>query len=332
MIKVSIVIPIYNVEDYIEGCLLSVYNQTYRAIECILVDDCTPDSSISIAQKLIASTDSKIITKIVRHDVNRGLSAARNTGLSAATGEYVYFLDSDDEIYPYTIESMIQLCEKYPNVDLVQGSTAVFPDSNLKKWLNIKDKDLPEYSSDRLWIKKGLLRRTLFSMTAWNKLIRRKLLIDNNLYFKEGIIHEDEHWNFFIAKYVQSIAFCKQDTYRYRINDAGIMSEGCSPKSISGYNILLQDMCNNIDDLCINEQKRCILDLCLNTYNKVNKNKDLSYFIPQINNRVNEVKKLYITSYIFQTIFFLNKIDISTPGMPKYFTNKILQILKKFLR
>ena len=92
MKKVSVIIPIYNVEDYIEECLVSVLNQTLKEIEIICVDDGTKDSSMEIVERY-AKEDDRIV---IIHRENGGLSAARNTGLEAATGEYVYFLDSDD--------------------------------------------------------------------------------------------------------------------------------------------------------------------------------------------------------------------------------------------
>lgn len=331
MIKVSIIIPVYNVAEYIEKCLLSVLNQSYTNIECILVDDCSPDDSIRIAQEFISLHDSDIDTKILRHEVNSGLSAARNTGLKAATGDYVYFLDSDDEIFPYTIEAMVQLCIKYRNVDLVQGSTKVIPSQKGREWLDIKNKELPEYSSDHLWIKKGMLKGFLFSMTAWNKLVRKEFLLANELFFKVGIIHEDEHWNFFIAKKIQSIAFCKKDTYLYRVNDAGIMGVGYGPKNFRSTNIIITDMCNNIDDICSREQKRCALDMCLGTYNRVLRYESLKEYIPEIKNRVDDVKKLYKSPTLFSIVFFLNNRKDSSPRILKYIIRKALYFFKRIL-
>ena len=103
--KITIVVPVYNVEPYIEDCLKSVAEQTYKGdIECIIVDDCTPDGSCAIIEHFINEYNGSIDFKLLHHTKNRGLSAARNTGIGAATGEYIYFLDSDDEITPECIE------------------------------------------------------------------------------------------------------------------------------------------------------------------------------------------------------------------------------------
>ena len=105
--KVSIIIPIYNVETYIEECLQSVMRQTYKGmIECILVDDCGTDNSMKIMEQLIEVYNGPIEFKVLHHEHNRGLSAARNTGMDAACGDYVYFLHSDDWISDDCIERL----------------------------------------------------------------------------------------------------------------------------------------------------------------------------------------------------------------------------------
>ena len=119
--KISIIIPIYNVAEYITECLQSVMRQTYKGeIECILVDDCGKDKSISVAEQLISDYKGQIEFRILHHEHNRGLSAARNTGTDAATGDYIYYLDSDDYISDDCIEVLTQpleVCE----YDMVLG-------------------------------------------------------------------------------------------------------------------------------------------------------------------------------------------------------------------
>ena len=96
-------------EPYIEDCLQSVMRQTYRGeMECILVDDCGTDNSMEIVQQLVAAYKGPVVFKIVHHDHNRGLSAARNTGIDVSSGEYVFFLDSDDWISDGCIERLTQ--------------------------------------------------------------------------------------------------------------------------------------------------------------------------------------------------------------------------------
>lgn len=119
---VSIIIPTYNVAPYIIECLESVASQTYQGvIECIVVDDCGTDESIPLAQEFIDSYNGNIKFRICHREKNGGLSAARNSGLFEAKGEFVYFLDSDDYITPNCIESLVEVAKHFPKVEIVQG-------------------------------------------------------------------------------------------------------------------------------------------------------------------------------------------------------------------
>lgn len=111
--RISIIIPVYNVEKYISRCLLSVINQTYNdTIECIIINDCTSDNSMTIINELITTTINKnIIFKTINHTVNQGQSAARNSGIRVSTGEYLFFLDSDDELCINALEDLANLAQ-----------------------------------------------------------------------------------------------------------------------------------------------------------------------------------------------------------------------------
>ena len=212
MPRVSIIIPVYNVEPYIEECLHSVYEQTTDTeIECLIVDDKGNDNSIHIAETFVATHNDKAKTKfkIIYRDTNGGLSAARNTGIKAATGEYLYFLDSDDTIVPQCIDTLIHLADKYGGVDLLP---ALYIREN-DEMSQFGKHSFPEFSDDREFIKRSLLDYDKIPVTAANRLVRRELILENKLFFKEGIIHEDNYWTFFLAKYVQRMAFCAEKLY-----------------------------------------------------------------------------------------------------------------------
>lgn len=219
--KISIIVPVYNVEQYIKECFDSIAAQTYKGeIECIFVDDCGQDDSVAVLENLIADYHGAIKFSIVHHEHNKGLSGARNTGIRHAQGDYLYFIDSDDSITFDCIEKLVALAEKYPQVDIVQGST-----KSKLEWLQLANKHFPEFSDNFKWIRRTMLLRYSIPMTAWNKLVRKDLIVKNGLYFEEGLIHEDEIWNFMLAKYVHSIAFCCDITYIYRENMDGIMGQ-----------------------------------------------------------------------------------------------------------
>ncbi len=244
-ILVSIIIPVYKVESYIVRCIDSVLRQTYRHIEVILVDDCSPDRSMQMARgHIVQSSLGKDLRFVyLSHQHNRGLSAARNTGINVATGEFLYFLDSDDYIIPECIEMMVGCAAKSPDVEMVYAGAKL---SNGPQWLSFENRNLPDYSDNKDWINHALLKRTVLNMTAWNKLVRRSFIIDNRLYFKEGVIHEDDIWNFDMAKIVSKVAICKHDTYLYEVRETGIMGD----KSKTDYHrmVLLKYFANHITE------------------------------------------------------------------------------------
>ena len=178
-IKVSIIVPVYNVAEYITECFNSVASQTFTGgMECIFVDDCGTDDSVDIVRSLISSYHGNVRFRVVNHDHNKGLSAARNTGIRNAKGDYLYFIDSDDSITSDCIEKLAALAEKYPGVEVVQGST-----NSTMEWLQMEWKKLPEFSDNFKWIKKNILKRIAFAMTAWNKLIKRSFVIEHGLFY-----------------------------------------------------------------------------------------------------------------------------------------------------
>lgn len=221
MKRVSVIVPVYNVEAYIEECLTSVANQTAGGdIECIIVDDKGTDRSIYIAEQFIESNkgNTEVDFKIIYRESNGGLSAARNTGIKAAIGEYLYFLDSDDTIVPQCIERLLDLADKYGGVDLLP---ALYIREN-DEMSQFGKHSFPEFSDDRELIKRSLLDYDKIPVTAANRLVRRELILENKLFFKEGIIHEDNYWTFFLAKYVQRMAFCAEKLYYYRVTPGSI--------------------------------------------------------------------------------------------------------------
>ena len=215
--KVSIVIPVYNVEEYIFNCLQSVERQTYKGlIECIVVDDCGYDNSITIAEQFIAKYKGAIEFKIAHRKQNGGLSAARNTGTKEATGDYVYYLDSDDYISDDCIEKLVEpLCENY--YDIVIGDYSVVGNDWGIPKLYVGE---GEYSSNIL----SLYCAGKIYMMAWNKLVRKDFIEKNNLSFKEGIVHEDDHFSFRAFSFAGKIYVVHHTTYYYLVREGGIMN------------------------------------------------------------------------------------------------------------
>lgn len=216
--KISIVIPVYNVEPYIEDCLKSVAAQTYKGdIECIVINDCTPDGSCAIIERFIKEYNGNIDFKLLHHSVNRGLSAARNTGIDAATGEYIYFLDSDDEITPDCIELLAEPL-KEQKYDFVigdyetRGTTKEFPQLLLEEG--------PVSTNSHI---RALYFADKWYMMAWNKLCNLDYIRKEELYFKEGLLNEDNLWSFQLACTAGSMYIVKSETYKYKVRETSIM-------------------------------------------------------------------------------------------------------------
>lgn len=254
--KVSIIIPIYNVEAYIKDCLVSVVRQNItEGVECILIDDCGKDNSIKIAEQILKEYNGEISFSVIHHERNKGLSAARNTGIKAAKGEYLYFLDSDDKISDDCISSMWSLVEKYGKVDLVQGSYFVVGKEEpiSKLWKH------GEFSNNKKDIKHFLLNYHGKVTAAQNRLIRREFILENNLFFKDGIIHEDNYWTFFLAKHVNSMAVNKNKSYFHIYNPNSITNKINIDKESHAYRTIIKGFCSDIDPFLPGRQKELIL-------------------------------------------------------------------------
>lgn len=260
---ISVIIPIYNVEEYLLECLQSVAAQSKTVgVECLLVDDCGTDASMYVAERFVSAYKGNISFRILHHNKNCGLSAARNTGIRVAKGKFLLFLDSDDFIFPTCLENMYNFGLLY-DADMVQGS--YMSDSPYMKLF--EKVTLPDFTSDKSLIKRILLNYDINPVMAQNRLVKKQLILDNNLFFKEGIIHEDQYWNFFLAKVINRIVFCKEKTYFYRQTPGSITNHVNEKKEIIAYNTLIKDFTANVDTFEKGAQKRIIFCLILNAIN-----------------------------------------------------------------
>lgn len=206
---ISVIVPVYNTEHHIGECIESVLAQTYASFELLLVDDGSTDRSGKICDEY-ALRDSRVK---VFHTENHGVSHARNTGLSNAKGDFIFFIDSDDTIEPECLELMQERVNEHPDVEIVfAGATH---STGRYKWLDYTTKQLPEYTDDNDWLRTSMLRRFDLGMTVWNKLISREVINTNNLSFGKCLVHEDEIWNFQLSLCVHRAAFIARNTYHY---------------------------------------------------------------------------------------------------------------------
>lgn len=252
--KISIIIPVYNVEKFVIRCLESVYEQTYKDLEVIIVDDCSPDKSVELAVKFIEEHDLCKSFKLVRHSKNQGLSAARNTGIKKSSGEYIFFLDSDDCITEDCIKQLHDHMQ--PDIDYVMSIYEIIEKGN-KICTDFSFNEGVNTQSDLL---KCYISRSL-PWNAVNRLIRRKFIIDNRLYFTPGITAEDLLWNFELLIKVNKVFLLNKVTYKYIRNEDSIMGEAKRTTRNQEDLILISE---RLKDYCINDTSCSMLQMYYN--------------------------------------------------------------------
>ena len=297
MMKISIIVPMYQVEQYLAICLKSITDQTMTdGVECILVDDCGSDRSLFIAKDFIEHYQGNVLFRIVEREKNGGLSAARNSGIDVASGEYVYFLDSDDEITPNCLEIMWSLVKKYGKVNLVQG--AFFED---EKYANsISNIKFPEFCTCQADIKTFLLQYLGDIVGAQSRLIKLSFLKEHHLYFEEGIIHEDNLWTFFLSKYVRTMAYCDVCTYYHRYNPNSITGNVNVIKETIAYKHIIQTCSRSIDPFLIGIQKEWLLNNLITVINSKYyvKDADLKEMLSNFKSTCSFTEKLLLSLYL----------------------------------
>lgn len=209
--KFSVVVPVYNVEVYLTDCLKSLLTQDFADFEVICVNDGSTDHS----REILSEWERKLPQMKVIDRENGGLSAARNTGLAAATGDYVVFVDSDD----WVESSMLsRLAEETGGEDMICYACRK-SDSGTTNTL------LPERTDGWSYYNRHALEhREVAFVCVWQRCYRREFLIDNNLYFREGILHEDNEFTPRACLYAKSINVIPDVLYNYRVRPGSIMT------------------------------------------------------------------------------------------------------------
>lgn len=219
---ISVIIPVYKVEEYLDVCIESVVNQSYRNLQIILVDDGSPDNSGKICDQW-AVKDSRIQ---VIHKHNGGLSDARNAGLAETAGEYISFIDSDDYVSPFMIEEL-WMALKSENADIVECNYQPFE----SEYPQLPDRQISKvrtYSpEDALAL---LLRGEEFAYPVWNKLYRKGLF--ETLNFEKGKLHEDVFFTY--KAFGTSKRICKVNStmYFYRQRAGSIMGSKFTARNL----------------------------------------------------------------------------------------------------
>lgn len=211
---VSVIVPIYKVEDYLKRCIDSIVEQTYENLEIILVDDGSPDNCGAICDEY-AKQDSRI--KVI-HKENGGLSSARNAGIRVATGEYISFIDSDDWVEKDFIQKLREALVR-ENSDM---SACLFCRIKENEGSRTEFNENIEVITDEKFY--NVLSVNSYAGYATNKLFKRDIIINNNLLFDEKIFNgEDFPFTLEYTKFVNKVSFIKLDLYYYFFRETSIM-------------------------------------------------------------------------------------------------------------
>ena len=262
---ISVIVPVYRVEKYLERCVKSILFQTYKNLEVILVDDGSPDQCPAICDAC-AEKDARV--KVI-HQENKGLSGARNAGIDAAFGEYLAFVDSDDYVSPHFIEELYQLLQ---DTGCAIGQC---------RFSYVKGDGLVEEGDSAFCIYRGeSLMEQLYGpeekatcfVVAWNKLYRAELFKETGIRYPEGRIHEDEATTYRLFHEAKKLAFLDRALYGYYTENGGSITSVFSAKRLqwltaheeriaffkkNGYEKLLPAAYRKLCDACITFYFRC---------------------------------------------------------------------------
>lgn len=249
---ISVIVPIYKVEQYLNKCVQSIVDQTYENLEIILVDDGSPDNCGVMCDSW-AGKDSRI--KVI-HKENGGLSDARNAGLAVATGELIAFVDSDDWIEPDFIQEMYTAMESSGadiaacGVDYVDESGGILRQRTVA----------PLAEMERMEALRRLVLEDGVYQTVWNKLYRREVL--DGILFEKGKYHEDDFWTYQVFDRIEKLAIADKPLYNYLQRGSSIIGVGYNIKRLDGLEARFQRMeyLQKYEELAVLTRQGLIMD------------------------------------------------------------------------
>lgn len=304
--KFSIIVPFYNVEKYIEQCLLSLINQNYPKddYEIIVIDDCSSDESRRIVERL-AFMHPKL--HLISHNVNKRQGGARNTGILAAKGEWIFFVDSDD-CWANTdvLNAFKTIIDKYAGIQVIKSKNYGYTCTSAPTLEVIKPISGLDY-----------LCSVDYHVNIWTGCYNRKFIINNNLLFRENVVFEDSDWSLKVVIKTSMLLLINYPFYIYRVN-TGSTTNGYSyaafHDNISSAFVIENIMYeNNLPDRARIKCRNFILKSIM-TFVKTSRNYSNDVAIEQLSRLQGESvinKKHYRLSYYQNIIFFLLNYNVS---------------------
>lgn len=323
--KISIIVPVYNVEKYLARCLDSILCQTFEDIEIICVNDGSKDNSLKILESY-SEKDDRI--KIVNKE-NGGLSSARNEGLKYVTSDYVSFVDSDDWIEPGTYELALSAMEKN-NADFVSwGAKIVLDDDIIEETPNIAS--ARNYHNLKLIgyhnVTDSVLTKT--TVTVWNKLFKISIIRDNNLTFPNGLLYEDNEFFFKYAVYCKSAYYIDKYLYNYFQRTSSIIGKINSKQSkkVADYIKIYEGIYSYYESNNLIKCHKELLSFIFNSFlwNTFKFSHDRKFIEKQLQNLAKRIDNNILQSNIIDLVRRGKFYKISYLNAPKYdFGNNLL--------
>lgn len=222
--RVSIIVPIYKVPDYLERCVYSLTAQTHKDLEILLVDDGSPDECPGICDRL-AKEDSRIR---VIHKENGGLSSARNAGIAQATGDYLAFVDSDDFVTKTYIEDLLSACESSGVKLAACGYVEYY--SEEKQIIHCGSNSY--VTTGEAAVKDIFTMKNDIHVVAWNKLYAKELFTGNQILYPQGMLHEDVFTTYRFCAAAEKVAYINKPNYYYVQRQGSIIGQSFNPKRL----------------------------------------------------------------------------------------------------
>lgn len=294
--KLSIIVPVYNVQDYVEECIKSLLSQSLKEIEIIVVNDGSKDESLNIIKKI---NDSRI--KIINQE-NKGLSGARNMGIYIAKGEYITFVDSDDFILDNNAyKNMIEIITQEDSDIVIGKAMYYYSKDNIKEFTNM-DKIFfnKTMKSDEYF--ERILNAKKYHAPVCFSIYRKSIIDENKIKFKEGFYHEDEDFTPKILLASKKISYYNRNFYAYRQREKSITSCLNNKKGedlikiILGFRTVIDNIENNNLKLEFGNYLSLLLLDTLYKYSHIKFNDELKIFLTKYTFEKNTLIRLYIIS------------------------------------
>lgn len=335
---ISVVIPIYNVEKYVEKCVNSVISQTYKNMEIILVDDGSKDKSGEICDSF-EKKDKRI--KVI-HKKNGGLSDARNAGIEIAKGKYISFIDSDDYVSELFIERLYNLCTQN-NADIAECAFIKFEDKSQIKKIEDSTVISVKNNEDVLY---DLYRKESYVVTVvvWNKLYKMDLF--NDIRFPKGKINEDEFTTYKLFWKCKKIAITSERLYYYRKNNNSIMGKkfnvnryDCLEAEEERADFLYENKLMNLYSLCVARYLKRIQEYYYKTIMFIDNSKEYQKMLLQkyrkqykntlqYQNLETKIKNIFFYTSP-KTCYFIYRIRMSIKNKKEMIKKWIKKLIRK---